>query len=149
MAKQRRVIITGVSSGIDRATAIRFAREGYRVCLNARREALLKELADCLPPGDHLACPGDYSDRGAVEAVVETIRRSRGGVDVLVNSADILDRTLRGWCACFRHGHPNRVFHQLGGYLRHRLRQHPRRRGQRRYRPPSNEDPCAHLRLGT
>ncbi|MCX7425309.1 MAG: SDR family NAD(P)-dependent oxidoreductase [Planctomycetia bacterium] len=49
MAKQRSVIVTGASSGIGRATAVRFAREGYRVCLNARREAVLRELADRLP----------------------------------------------------------------------------------------------------
>lgn len=149
MAKQRSVITTGASSGIGRATAVRFAREGYRVCLNARREPLLRELLDRLPPGDHLVCPGDYSDAGAVEAMGETIRRGWGGVDVLVNSAGILNRTLRGWCACFRHGHPNRAFDRLGGYLRHRLRQHLRRRNQCRYRPPANENPCAPLQLST
>ena len=45
-----------------------------------------------------------------------------------------LNRTLRGWCAYFRHGHPHRVFHRLDGYLLDRLRQHLRRRSQRRYR---------------
>ncbi len=60
-----------------------------------------------------------------------------------------LNHTLRGWCAYFRHGHPNRVFYRLDGYLLHRLRQHLRRRSQRRYRPPANETLCAHLqRLG-
>ena len=103
MVKQRSVIITGASSGIGRATAVRFAREGFRVCLNARREPLLRELLDCLPPGDHLVCPGDYSDPDAVEAMGETIRRSWGGVDVLVNSAgvlgqaDVIDSPLDQW----------------------------------------------------
>jgi len=60
-----------------------------------------------------------------------------------------LNQTLRGWCAYFRHGHPNRVFHRLDGYLLKRLWQHLRRRSQRRYRPPANESLCAHLqRLG-
>jgi RNA-directed DNA polymerase len=60
-----------------------------------------------------------------------------------------LNQTLRGWCAYFRHGHPNRVFHRLDGYLLNRLQRHLRRRSQRRYRPPANEKLCAHLqRLG-
>ena len=60
-----------------------------------------------------------------------------------------LNHTLRGWGAYFRHGHPNRVFYRLDGYLLYRLRQHLRRRSQRRYRPPANETLCAHLqRLG-
>jgi NAD(P)-dependent dehydrogenase (short-subunit alcohol dehydrogenase family) len=103
MEKQRGVIVTGASSGIGRATAVRFAREGYRVCLNARREPLLRELADRLPPGDHLVCPGDYSDPATVDAMGETIRRCWGSVEVLVNSAgiigqaDVIDTPLDQW----------------------------------------------------
>jgi RNA-directed DNA polymerase len=60
-----------------------------------------------------------------------------------------VNQTLRGWCAYFRHGHPHRVFYRLDGYLRMRLWRHLRRRSQRRYRPPANENLCAHLqRLG-
>lgn len=56
-----------------------------------------------------------------------------------------LNQTLRGWCAYFRHGHPHRVFYRLNGYLLERLRQHLRRRSQRRYRVPVNETLNAHL----
>jgi RNA-directed DNA polymerase len=56
-----------------------------------------------------------------------------------------LNQTLRGWCAYFRHGHPHRVFYRLNGYLLERLRQHLRRRSQRRYRVPENETLNAHL----
>lgn len=56
-----------------------------------------------------------------------------------------LNRTLRGWCAYFRHGHPHRVFHRLDGYLLDKLWRHLRRRSQRRYRTSENETLDAHL----
>jgi hypothetical protein len=56
-----------------------------------------------------------------------------------------LNQTLRGWCAYFRHGHPHRVFHRLDGYLLDKLWRHLRRRSQRRYRTPANEQLDAYL----
>ena len=44
-----RVLVSGASSGIGKATAIRFANEGWNVCLNARRERKLIEIAGNLP----------------------------------------------------------------------------------------------------
>ena len=57
-----------------------------------------------------------------------------------------LNQTLRGWQAYFRYGHPNRVFHRLDGHVLTRLRQHLRRRSQRRYRPPAGTTLPNHLR---
>ena len=42
--KKKIVLITGASSGIGRALAIKFAKEGWTVAASARREKLLKEL---------------------------------------------------------------------------------------------------------
>ncbi len=86
MGQRRRVIVTGASSGIGRATAVRFAADGYDVCLSARRESLLEELRSTLAPGGHLVCAGDYSDAAAVERMGRTIGERWGGVDALVNS---------------------------------------------------------------
>lgn len=103
MAEKPKVIITGASSGIGKATAIRFAEDGYDVCLNSRREPLLKELAAKLLPGDHLICPGDYSDPQMIQRMNDTIRDRWGHVDVLVNSAGVIaeahviDSPLEEW----------------------------------------------------
>ena len=107
MQKRPRAIITGASSGIGKATAIRFASDGYDVCLIARRESLLRELAEGLPAGEHLVCPGDYSDSGVVDEIGCTVREKWGEVNTLVNCAgvsanvDILDTPLPEWRACF------------------------------------------------
>jgi 3-oxoacyl-[acyl-carrier protein] reductase len=89
MSERKKVLVSGASSGIGEATVLRFAQEGWDVCLNARREALLVELRHRLPVGHHLVCPGDYSDLAVVEFIGETIHREWGRVDALVNSAGV------------------------------------------------------------
>ncbi len=89
MNKHRKVIITGASSGIGRATAIRFARDGWDVCVNARREARLRELVRALAPGDHLVWPGDYSDPAVIGAMDRSLRERWGRLDALVNCAGL------------------------------------------------------------
>jgi len=89
MSLRRKVIVTGASSGIGRATAIRFAANGCDVCVNARREARLRELVKTFPPGDHLVCPGSYEDAAHVTAMEQELRAKWGRADVLVNSAGI------------------------------------------------------------
>ena len=86
---QKRKVVTGASSGIGRATAARFASDGYDVCVNARRTERLQELVRTFPPGNHLVCPGDYSDPAVVEAMDKTLRAGWEYLDVLVNCAGI------------------------------------------------------------
>jgi 3-oxoacyl-[acyl-carrier protein] reductase len=82
-------IITGASSGIGRATAIRFAQEGWNVCLTARREGLLHELLKELPKGNHLVCPGAYNEPATAQAIQATVQQEWGKVDALVNCAGV------------------------------------------------------------
>ncbi len=103
MNNRRKAIVTGASSGIGRATATRFAADGCDVCVNARRETRLRELAKTFPAGDHLVCPGDYSDPAVVETIGQVLRERWGHLDVLVNNAgiglpaDVIASPLEEW----------------------------------------------------
>ncbi len=103
MNTTRTVIVTGASSGIGRATALRFAADGFHVCLNARRAQRLEDLARDFPAGEHLICPGDYSQPEVVAAMEHRIRQSWGAVEVLVNCAGVaagaaaIDSSLEEW----------------------------------------------------
>jgi NAD(P)-dependent dehydrogenase (short-subunit alcohol dehydrogenase family) len=88
-SSSRRVIVTGSSSGIGLATAVRFAKEGWDVCLVARRENLLKEICEDLPRGHHLICAGSYDDPAVAEKLQALVKSEWGRVDALVNSAGV------------------------------------------------------------
>lgn len=106
MSSRRKAIITGASSGIGQATAFRFANDGFDVALVARRESLLRETAEQLQAGQHLICPGDYSDPSAVNQMAQRVRDEWGEVNALVNCAgmfaqvDVLDAPLDKWRNC-------------------------------------------------
>ena len=87
----KRAFVTGASSGIGRATAIRFAREGARVGLVARRAAELDEVAGIIRAdgGEALALPADVSDEAGVEQAVVACVDAWGGLDVVVGVAGI------------------------------------------------------------
>ena len=92
--KRQVVFITGASSGIGRAAALEFAREGYHVCGMARRAERLDSLHDEItalpaPHGEFLAGIGDVRDSAGVEAVVERALERFGRLDVLVANAGL------------------------------------------------------------
>ena len=88
-----KVLITGAASGIGRATAIRFAAEGYDVCANDIQVDKLTTLAGELAPGNHLLLPGSYADKASIEKGEKLISENWGSLDVLVNCAGISGKT--------------------------------------------------------
>ena len=86
-------IVTGATAGIGRATVELFAREGAKVLAAARREELLKELADeCADlPGKVEICVCDVGDPEAVANMVKKAAEVYGRLDVAVNNAGVMD----------------------------------------------------------
>ena len=83
-------IVTGGSEGLGRATAERFAREGARVAICARRKDVLEQAAERIRKvsgAEVLAQPADVTVAGDVEAFVNAVVARFGGVDILVNNA--------------------------------------------------------------
>lgn len=84
-------LITGASSGIGAATAIRLAKQGASLALAGRNVANLTELANKLDNKKHLVVAGDVTNESdSVDIVNKTIERY-GQLNVLVNSAGIIE----------------------------------------------------------
>lgn len=83
------VLITGASSGIGTATALRCAARGARLVLAARRaDALAAVEQQVTALGQSaLAIPTDVTDVGQVQHLADTALHHYGQVDVLVNNA--------------------------------------------------------------
>ncbi len=76
-------LITGCSSGIGRATALRLARSGWTVYASARRPESIADLAEA-------GCRTlalDVTDERSMRAAVDTVEQAEGAVGVLVNNA--------------------------------------------------------------
>ncbi|XP_022834410.1 uncharacterized protein LOC111362108 [Spodoptera litura] len=85
------VIVTGASSGIGAATAIKFAEEGAKVALVGRNQEKLNNVAKKC--GNPLIIAADVSKDEDAKRVIEETLRYFGGIDVLVNNAGIVSRT--------------------------------------------------------
>ena len=85
------VVITGASSGIGRATALRFAEAHASVVLGARREKLLDDVAEEVEErgGRALAVDTDVSDPESVQELREAAVKKFGHIDVWVNDAGV------------------------------------------------------------
>jgi acyl-CoA synthetase (AMP-forming)/AMP-acid ligase II/NAD(P)-dependent dehydrogenase (short-subunit alcohol dehydrogenase family) len=91
------VLITGASSGVGYASALRLAGAGATVLLVARRRELLQELADEIaatggPPAAIYPC--DLADGEQVDALAQAVLRDHGEIDVVVSNAGL---SIRRW----------------------------------------------------
>jgi len=82
-------IVTGASSGIGKALALRLGAEGYRVGLIARRRDELDAVAAAIAAAGGEAVPavGDVGDRAALRAAFALVEGRLGPTDVLVANA--------------------------------------------------------------
>jgi ribitol 2-dehydrogenase len=86
--KGKGVLVTGASSGIGRASARAFAREGMRVAITARSIDKLAALSSELG-GDTVVVAADLTEPGEVDRVVDAAIAGLGRLDVLFANAGI------------------------------------------------------------
>lgn len=93
MSKQRFkdqvVVVTGASSGIGRASALAFAREGARTVLLSRSREKLEKVANEIRAlgGDAFVAPADVASKQEVDEAIAHALAHYGRIDVLFNNA--------------------------------------------------------------
>ena len=85
------VLITGCSSGIGEATAIRFSQEGYRVYATMRNpDGMSETLKEALKRDEgHKVLALDVNDSVSIKRAIAEVQEESGRIDVLINNAGI------------------------------------------------------------
>jgi NAD(P)-dependent dehydrogenase (short-subunit alcohol dehydrogenase family) len=87
--KDKTAIVTGAGSGIGRAIAIAFAREGANVALvGRRRDPLTQTAREC--GQNRLVIAADLRNRGHIDHIVKGTVQRFGALDIVVNNAGVL-----------------------------------------------------------
>ena len=82
--KQKKIWITGASSGIGKSVAEKFANEGWKVAVSARRKELLDELAK---NPNIVSFPLDVTNRNQINEVFKNILDNFGDLDICLFSS--------------------------------------------------------------
>lgn len=87
--RDRVVVITGGSSGIGLATAVKVAEAGAITILVARGAEALEEARKEIADAGHrvFAYSADLSDMDSIDALIATIQDNHGPIDILINNA--------------------------------------------------------------
>lgn len=96
--RPRTALVTGASSGIGRALALRLAQDRVHVVLLARRVDLLSQLADQIRAGGGQAtvCPCDLLQLDQTVATLRQVDREVFGLDLVIANAGIAVTQARG-----------------------------------------------------
>ena len=92
--KNKVIVITGASSGIGEASAIKFAKKNAKIVLVARRKEKLLQLQKKLVKftDSTLVCQCDVSNKTQVKEMTDIVLDTFGRIDVLINNAHFLPR---------------------------------------------------------
>ena len=86
----KKVLITGGSRGIGRATALAFAKQGAQVAINFIRDKRSAERTlKSLEGAGHIAIKADVSLPNSAQSLVKTVVKNFGSLDILVNNAGV------------------------------------------------------------
>ncbi len=90
----KRALVTGAVSGMGRAIALAFAREGAVLAVHARGLESATALADEIrnSGASAMAVSGDLTDNGAIRGLCEKTIVELGGVDIVVNNAGAISK---------------------------------------------------------
>ncbi len=90
-------VITGGNSGVGAATAAKFAAEGAKVVISARREAQLEAVAAQIRAAGGVVLPiaSDIAKTEDADKIAETTLEKFGKIDILINNAGVLDQGLK------------------------------------------------------
>ena len=91
VANQKKIWVTGASSGIGKALAQKFAAEGWKVAVSARRKEILNEMAN---DENITSYPLDVTDQNQINDVFSKIINEFGSLDLCVFSSGTYDPKL-------------------------------------------------------
>ena len=79
LENQKKIWITGASSGIGKAVAEKFAQEGWKVAISARRKEILDKISD---NQNIFSFPLDVTDKKNCKSTFEEINQKLNGLDI-------------------------------------------------------------------
>src|SRR4051812_45990480 len=101
--REKVIVISGVGPGLGRHLAIQAAKEGARIVLGARSEALISEIAQqiCASGAHCIAIPTDATNGNDCRALCKKATDTFGRIDGLVNAAYHYDAPIPIDEVCF------------------------------------------------
>ena len=88
---QKKIWVTGASTGIGKAVAEKFSKEGWKVAISARREELLKDIAK---DNNIFAYPLDVTNENKVDEIFKKILEDFKSIDLCIFNAGTYDPKL-------------------------------------------------------